>query len=187
MKRLISLLLVLLMITSLLVACSTEGEKKESEKPADSQSESKPADESKPESNEIDRSKRIKVGFAISNFENENFAMMDKLLSAYCEENNIEYLTRAHNSQSAEIMNSLEAFASAGCDGIIFQNSEPDSIQATLDDLAEKGIKVVSYDADVENVTAAGSAPTTPPAKSSAPVPPTSSTTPSAASASTSS
>ena len=168
MKRSLSLLMAVLMVMTLLSACGgssnqaasqpeTKAEEPKAEEPKAEapQADAPKAEEPKAEETASgpDRSKRIKIGFAISNFENENFAYMDKMLAAYCEENNIEYVTREHNSQSTAIMEILENFGVAGMDGIIFQNSEPASVQATLDDLAEKGVKVVSYDADVENVT----------------------------------
>lgn len=150
MKRFLALLLAMIMVFTL-VACSegTEKDKPSENKPG----ESTPSEDNKPSSNEPDRSKKIKIGFTVSGFDNENFVYMDQLMSKYCEENNIEYNTIAHNSESSTLMEIMENFSAAGMDGIIFQNFEPESIQSTLDELYEKGVKVISYDAEVPNVT----------------------------------
>lgn len=156
MKRLVALLLALSLIVVLLAAC---GEKTPdpTDPPETDPTPSVSGDETDAPtsggSDEIDRSERIKIGFTVSGFDNENFVYMDQLMAAYCEENNIDYNTIAHNSESSTLMEIMENFMAAGMDGVIFQNFEPESIQSTLDEMYEKGIKVISYDAEVENVT----------------------------------
>lgn len=170
MKRLISLLLALSMIFVFLTACATDTNTNTTD---DSTNQSTTDDTTTDDTTEdttdttddttddttedttgeIDRSETIKIGFTVSGFDNENFVYMDQLMAAYCEENNIDYVTIAHNSESSTLMEIMENFEAAGCDGIIFQNFEPESIQSTLDHLYEKGVKVISYDAEVENVT----------------------------------
>lgn len=94
------------------------------------------------------RAERIKIGLTISNPENENFVYMDKIMSAYCEENNIEYNMVGHNSESTRLMENMENFMAADTDGVIFQNFEPESIWGTLEEMIEKGVKIISYDSD---------------------------------------
>lgn len=148
MKRFIALILALTLVTVMLAACGGETE------PTTAPTNNDPAGNSEDTTpSGIDRSERIKIGFTVSGFDNENFVYMDKIMGEYCEQNNIEYTTIAHNSESSTLMEIMENFQAAGCDGVIFQNFEPESIQSTLDEMAEKGIKVISYDAEVENVT----------------------------------
>lgn len=144
MKRLIALLLALIITVFCFAGCSSKPETPDTNKGNDVENNETPDDP---------RAEKIKIGFTVSGFDNENFVYMDKLMGKYCEENNIEYVTIAHNSESSTLMEIMENFQAAGCDGVIFQNFEPESCQSTLDEMAEKGIKVISYDAEVENVT----------------------------------
>lgn len=148
MKKTFSLVLALIMMASMLVACSAPAPAPAAPPAAADPGTAAPADPAAADP----RAERIKIGFSVSSFENENFVYMDKLFQKYCEENNIEYLTKAHNTDSTALMEIMENFMAAGVDGVIFQQFEPESIQSTLDEMAEKGIKVISYDADVENV-----------------------------------
>ena len=154
MKRLISLVMAISMLLVILAGCSNSEKPGNNDTPNNSNSgdQTPNTPDNNTPSDGPDRSERIKIGFAISNFDNENFAYMDKILQAYCDENNIEYVTRQHNSQSSAIMEIMENFMAANCDGVIFQNSEPESIQATLEEMVEKGIKIISYDAEVEGI-----------------------------------
>lgn len=147
-KRFVALLLAFVMVCSMLAACSSNTPAATTPAaPETKPAETTPAAPEAPEATEADpRAERIKIGFAVSGFDNENFVYMDKLMSAYCAENNIEYLTAPHNSQSSTLMDIMDNFMAAGINGVIFQNFEPDSINGTLEQMIEKGIKVISYD-----------------------------------------
>lgn len=153
-KRLIALLLALSLIVIMLTACG--GNETPSNTPEDTKGDAQTSDtpdDTKDNTPDDPRAEKIKIGFTVSGFDNENFVYMDQLMDAYCKENNIDYVTIAHNSESSTLMEIMENFMAGGSDGVIFQNFEPESIQSTLDEMAEKGIKVISYDAEVENVT----------------------------------
>ena len=157
-KRFVALFLAFVLVCTLLAGCASKTEtpakteppaaaetttETTTEAPAATETETEaPAEEADP------RAEKIKIGFSVSGFDNENFVYMDQLMSKYCSENNIEYLTAAHNSESSALMEIMENFMAAGVNGVIFQNFEPDSINGTLEEMIEKGIKVVSYDSD---------------------------------------
>lgn len=156
-KRFVALFLAFVLVCTLLAGCASKtetttttetpaaAETTTTEAPAENEAEAEteaPAEEADP------RAEKIKIGFTISDFTNENFVYMDKLISQYCADNNIEYLTATHNCESSALMEVMENFMAAGVDGVIFQNFEPDSIYGTLEEMVEKGIKLVSYDSD---------------------------------------
>lgn len=153
MKKLLCITLALIIGLGCLAGCSNSSSAPaatqapaETQAPADTQAAAPAADGP-------DRSERIKIGFTVSNFDNENFVYMMDLIGKYCEENNMDFVTQQHNSESSALMEILENFQAAQCDGVILQNFEPESCQATLEELEEAGVKVISYDAEVPNVT----------------------------------
>lgn len=153
MKKLIALTLALILALGCFAGCSSSNNKVETEVLAPAATKAPAAAVTEAAADGPDRSERIKIGFTVSGFDNENFVYMMDLIGKYCEENNMDFVTQQHNSESSTLMEILENFQAAQVDGVILQNFEPESCQATLEEMEEAGIRVISYDAEIPNVT----------------------------------
>jgi len=133
MKKLLSIILVLIMVLSL-AACS------QAEQPAEAPAADAPAAEA-PQAGE-----QLIIGFNANSLANENMSFMAEYFRAYGEENNIKILTSECQGDTATMLSNLENFVAAGAQGIILHNYDPTGVESMLLDLQEKGIVVVSYD-----------------------------------------
>lgn len=133
MKKLVSILL-LLVLTFSLAACGAGSDT--APEPNEQSGETEPKEEER----------QLIIGFNTNNMTNETMSFMMDVFYDYGKQNNIKILTAEDGGDSAKTQTNLENFVAAGADGVIIRVNDPTGIEMMIEDLVEKGVKVVAYD-----------------------------------------
>ncbi len=93
------------------------------------------------------------LAFNTNGLTNETMSFMVDVMQAYCDENNIKFLTAQDNDDFATTQTNLENFVAGGAKGIIFRNADPTASENMVGELEGKGVAIVSYDEISQNAS----------------------------------
>ena len=99
------------------------------------------------------KEEQLILAFNTNGLTNETMSFMVDVMQAYCDENNIKFLTAQDNDDFSTTQANLENFVAGGAKGIIFRNADPTASENMVKELEDKGIAIVSYDEISQNAT----------------------------------
>lgn len=89
----------------------------------------------------------MKIGVNLSFSGNESFIMLVNSMQEYADElGNVELMVSYSNTDPVKMVDDIENFVNAGCDGIIVQNFDLTAGEAILRQVKEQGIYVITFD-----------------------------------------
>ncbi|MDF2523340.1 MAG: hypothetical protein K0R31_981 [Clostridiales bacterium] len=156
-KKLLTMLLVMAMVVSGLVGCSTDGgSTKKDDKTADTTTDNKDAatDETKDEAKDEvkDEAKaNFKVGITIQSLENSYWAGVFGEVETLLKDKGWEYTILACQDNSATQIQQIENFITNEVDLIMVHPSDPNAIEDYLKQARDAGIKVMCWDDKMTN------------------------------------
>lgn len=95
-------------------------------------------------------SQKMKIGFSISDLSNPVWVEMYNRMKEKADELGVQLVVNdAKNDPNSQI-NAIENFVVSGCKAIIVHAFDLESSKAAIDDAMRQGVKIISYDVDVE-------------------------------------
>lgn len=139
MKKVLGILMMVMMVFSLFTGCSTE----EPGKKSDSSVETSGSEETKKSG--------IKVGMAVQDLSNPIWSGSAEALKDLVEANGGEMSYVSCDSNIGKQIEQVENFIASGIDALVIHPADPAGIEAVLGTAMDKGIKVYSWDDDLQN------------------------------------
>ena len=152
MKKLMTLLIVILMVTMLFAGCAQSA----TESPSESQSQSSASDSSSTETDSAsssagEDSDGIKIGISINDLQLERWQRDWKYMEAACKEQGVEYVSASADGNEQTQMTQIESMLSQGVDVLIVLPVNQDTLSQAVDLAHESGVKVIAYDRLISN------------------------------------
>jgi ribose transport system substrate-binding protein len=95
----------------------------------------------------------MKIGMSLADYSNPVWADVSKAAEELCKANGAEYTAVQFDNDPQKQVSQIENFVSSGYSGIILSPTDPGSIEDACKAAMEKGVAVVVYGAELENMT----------------------------------
>lgn len=98
--------------------------------------------------------KDIKIGCVFSDLGNTSYVAMGKAMEEEAKKLGAEFTLKDTGNDSSALVDVIENFISSGCNVIIEQNSDPGVTETVNQEALEAGVKILSFDSEMENASA---------------------------------
>lgn len=151
-KKLLALVLTFSMAATVFVGCgSTE---KETSSQESQETDAQNAKEEESDNSSETAEEGYKIGISVLNLTGQFFIQLVDAAQAECDANGYTLMTNACDSDSANQIDALENFISAGCDAIIVCAVDAEAAEPVIAKAKEQGIAVVCLTSKVEGYDA---------------------------------